>query len=246
MHTHTYCTHLVNTKSCMKTEKIKEPSWRGTVKDMNRNKEDKRKTKETHEPHLELYLGGASWVVNGSRNEDPSLAIDDDSLRVIGHRSFNRTNPRTQNRYRQHIPHYKLQTHITINKNSLEPPQSNDLFFVNIYSLFPCHFILYFFRYSREREKDKGNTSWLCLPLAFSLFERNNGGRENEGLTVFFRPVSVGGFNGLFLRPNGGALQLLLNTGGWSCWEFKWDPLRRPFDWDPRTSWPYSLILTVS
>uniref|UniRef100_A0A2P2QM45 Uncharacterized protein n=1 Tax=Rhizophora mucronata TaxID=61149 RepID=A0A2P2QM45_RHIMU len=37
------------------------------------------------------HLGGASWVVNGSRNEDPSLAINGDSLRVIRHSGSNRT-----------------------------------------------------------------------------------------------------------------------------------------------------------
>jgi len=48
----------------------------------------KRRKYEDPEAHLRVtttlvtkqYLRGAPWVMNGSRNEDPSLAINGDSL----------------------------------------------------------------------------------------------------------------------------------------------------------------------
>lgn len=113
----------------------------------------KRWKHEDPEAHLRVttlitqqYLRGAPWVMNGSRNEDPSLAINGDSLRVIGHWGLSRSNERRNNKKQQQVPHFELEAH------HRDPPW--------------CYWLLF---YSKPTEGSNKEVTLVALVPSFSL-----------------------------------------------------------------------------
>lgn len=131
---------------------------------------------------IEIYLRRTSGIVNGSRNEDSSFAINGDSSRVIRHRGFNTSkNPRTtQQKNDHHITHPKLvqaphepemKKKNTVFGCCLQ--QSNELSVIlafPVFSLTQLQTLFYSSFELKERREDKQIGKQLAVLLPCPLF----------------------------------------------------------------------------
>jgi len=139
------------------------------------------------------YLRGASGVVNGTREQYPSLSIDGDSFMVIGHRSWSMTDqwPCTHHHQEQwHIPHNELvEAHVNNKKlkTAILKKKKNSLVvvFLSLVKQWPLNTLFYAWTCGERngRRREECFLSWAQVSSFMQNDWRENSvkGRKRNG-----------------------------------------------------------------